>query len=210
MQEKGHKPTESILDRILECFSLQAFKRFASFYKGHLIHLIIEEYVQWFFRFLPGFLGLATRGIFYRIFLAKCASFPKFYPGVFLTHTYGMRIGKDFGVNTGTLIDGRGGITIGNGVLIGPHTTIVTSHHHHTDPDIYMTTVNHVMLPVTIEDDVWIGANVVIRGGITIHKGAVIAAGAVVTHDVDEYKKVGGVPAKEIGDRRTKSVPSES
>ena len=209
MQENGSKPASSLLDKILDRLSMNALKRFASFYRGHLIHLVIEEYIQWFFRFLPGFMGLMVRGTVYRLLLVKCASFPKFYPGVFLTHTYGMKAGRDFGINTGTLIDARGGLTIGDGVLIGPHVTIVTSHHQHADPDVFMTTVNHVLLPVVIENDVWIGANAVIRGGITIHKGAVIAAGAVVTHDVESYKIVGGVPAREIGDRRTKNAPVE-
>jgi acetyltransferase-like isoleucine patch superfamily enzyme len=209
MQDDETKPAASLLDKILDRFSLKALKRFAGFYKGRLVHLVVEEYIQWFFRFLPGFLGLIIRGTVYRILLAKFASFPKIYPGVFLTHTYGMKVGKDFGVNTGTLIDARGGLTIGDGVLIGPHVTIVTSHHQHADPNVYMTTVNHVMLPVTIEDDVWLGANVMIRGGITVHKGAVVAAGAVVTKDVESYKIVGGVPARVIGDRRTKNAPVE-
>ena len=62
MQENGSKPESSLMDKILDRFSLKALKRFASFYRGHLIHLVIEEYIQWFFRFLPGFLGLIVRG----------------------------------------------------------------------------------------------------------------------------------------------------
>ncbi len=52
--------------------------------------------------------------------------------------------------------------------------------------------------PVTIGNDVWIGANAVVMGGVTVGDGAVIAAGAVVTHDVPPYAIVGGVPAKVI------------
>ncbi len=86
--------------------------------------------------------------------------------------------------------------------MIGPYVTIVSSQHQILDPDIPVTTLNHIMMPVHISDDVWIGAHSVIRGGISIGRGAVIAAGAVVTHDVGDYKIVGGVPAVEIGDRR--------
>jgi acetyltransferase-like isoleucine patch superfamily enzyme len=64
-----------------------------------------------------------------------------------------------------------------------------------------MTSLDHILKPVVIEDDVWIGAHVFIRGGVRIGKGAVIAAGAVVVEDVMEYQIVGGVPAKVIGDR---------
>jgi maltose O-acetyltransferase len=187
-------------------FDLQAFKRFARFYKGHLFHIISEEYLLWFSRFLPGFTGLFIRWLVYKCLLGKLDSFARIYPGVFFTHTYGIRIGRDFGVNTGTLLDGRGGIDIGDKVLIGPNVVIVSSQHQFQDPDIPMTNLDHVMMPVKIGDDVWIGAQAVIRGGISIGRGAVVAAGAIVTHDVEEYKIVGGVPAVEIGDRRTKKV----
>lgn len=55
--------------------------------------------------------------------------------------------------------------------------------------------------PVVVGDDVWIGANVVILPGVEIKRGAVIAAGAVVTKDVGELEIVGGVPARVIGRR---------
>ena len=55
-----------------------------------------------------------------------------------------------------------------------------------------------IIKKVTIEDDVWIGASAVIMPGVTLHKGAIIGAGAVVTKDVDEYTVVAGVPAKPI------------
>lgn len=54
---------------------------------------------------------------------------------------------------------------------------------------------------VFIGNDVWIGLNVIIMGGCSIGNGAIIAAGAVVTHDVPSYEIWGGVPAKKIGDR---------
>ena len=57
-----------------------------------------------------------------------------------------------------------------------------------------------IIKKVTIEDDVWIGTGAVILPGVTLHRGAVIGAGAVVTKDVDAYTVVGGVPAKFIKD----------
>jgi acetyltransferase-like isoleucine patch superfamily enzyme len=55
--------------------------------------------------------------------------------------------------------------------------------------------------PVTIEDYAWVGCRVVILPGVCIGKGAVVAAGAVVTKDVPPYAIVGGVPARTIGER---------
>ena len=56
--------------------------------------------------------------------------------------------------------------------------------------------------PVIIENDVWIGANVIILPGVTIHEGSIIAAGAVVTKDVECYTIVAGNPAKVIKKRK--------
>lgn len=59
---------------------------------------------------------------------------------------------------------------------------------------------------VTVGHDVWMGHNAIVMGGVTIGNGAVIAAGAVVTHDVQPYEIVGGVPAKHIGWRYGRSI----
>ena len=56
--------------------------------------------------------------------------------------------------------------------------------------------------PIMICDDVWIGARAIIMGGCTIGKGSIIAAGSVITHDVEEYSIVGGNPAKLIRKRK--------
>jgi acetyltransferase-like isoleucine patch superfamily enzyme len=58
------------------------------------------------------------------------------------------------------------------------------------------------MKPVIIKDDVWIGANAIILGGVTLGKGVIIGAGAVVTKSVPDYYVVGGVPAKKIYSRK--------
>lgn len=92
-----------------------------------------------------------------------------------------------------------GAITIGAGCLISQNVTIVTSNHNidKNQPIIKQTwrTANNF---VTIGDDVWVGANSVILPGTTIHNGAVIAAGSIVTRDVPEYAIVAGNPAKVI------------
>lgn len=88
----------------------------------------------------------------------------------------------------------RGGITIGDGSLIGHNVVLATINH---DLSPFKNRENHYA-PIVIEDNVWIGSNATILPGITIGRWAVVAAGAVVTKDVEAYTVVGGVPAKEI------------
>jgi maltose O-acetyltransferase len=181
---------------------LQRLTRFSKRYKGKLLHLFVEEQVGWLVRSVPGMAGMALRYILYRMLFQEMKSFPFFYPGVHLTHTYGIRVGRGFSVNTGALIDGRGGIRFGDDVLVGPYAVITSSNHAFKQLDRPMASVDHVMAPVTIGNDVWIGAQTVITGGVTVGNGVVVAAGAVVTSDVPDYMIVGGVPARVIGDRR--------
>jgi maltose O-acetyltransferase len=87
-------------------------------------------------------------------------------------------------------------LSIGNNVSIAGEVRIFTMQHDIDDPDF-----SEVSGPVKIEDYVVIGTRVTILPGITIGKGAVIASGAVVTHSVDPYTVVGGVPAHFIRNR---------
>ena len=176
-------------------------ERFRKRYSGHLFHIWIEEYIGWLIRNLPSMEGMLVRYGLYRLVFKEIKSFALIYPGVYFTHTYGIEVGRSFSVNSGTIIDGRGGITIGDDVMVGPHTAIYSSGHNFTQLDRPMTSLDHIMSPVVIKNGVWIGAHVCIPGGITIGQGAVVAAGAVVTKDVEDYMIVSGVPAKSIGKR---------
>jgi acetyltransferase-like isoleucine patch superfamily enzyme len=97
-------------------------------------------------------------------------------------------------VNPYAMISGK--VTCGDGVRIASHVSLVGFNHGYDDPDTPIYLQKHETLGITIEDDVWIGANVVVVDGVTIGRGAVIAAGAVVSKDVPPMAIVGGVPAK--------------
>lgn len=104
--------------------------------------------------------------------------------------------GNNFYMNAGCHLLGE--ITIGDDVMIGPKTIIWGRDHGIENNGIPMKKQSHVYSPITIEDDVWIAANVTILKGVTIGKGAVIGAGAVVVKDVPPYAIVVGNPAKVI------------
>ena len=97
-------------------------------------------------------------------------------------------------INSGCQFQDQGGITIGEGTLVGPKCVIATLNHN-MDPS---KRANIKPAPVVIGKNVWIGANCTILPGVTIGDGAVIAAGAVVNKDVPANTVVGGIPAKVI------------
>ena len=105
-----------------------------------------------------------------------------------------LKIGKNVFINSCCQFQDQGGITIGDGTLVGPKTVIATLNHH-MDP---IKRANLFPKPVVIGKNVWIGANVTILPGVTIGDGAIIAAGAVVNKNVEANTVVGGVPAKLI------------
>jgi acetyltransferase-like isoleucine patch superfamily enzyme len=108
-----------------------------------------------------------------------------------------LTIGHHTRVNRSCCLDARGGLSIGNNVSISPDVAILTMEHLKDDPDFATVT-----RPVRIEDHVWIGMRAMVMPGVTIGRGAVVAAGAVVTRDVPAGAIVGGIPAHPIGQRR--------
>jgi len=100
-------------------------------------------------------------------------------------------------------------LTIGKKVIFGPKPTIITGDHRIDFIGKYIIDVTDTEkesehdAPVVIEDDVWCGANVTILKGVTIGRGSVVAAGAVVTKSFPPYSIIGGVPAKVLKYRFT-------
>lgn len=119
--------------------------------------------------------------------------------GVRFFSPQGVTIGEDSIIGFRTYLDGRAKLSIGNHVDIASEVMIYNSEHAINSTDFHAT-----CNPVTIHDYVFIGPRAIIMPGVTISKGAIIAAGAVVTKDVPEFSIVAGVPAKPIGDRTNK------
>lgn len=117
--------------------------------------------------------------------------------------------GADFGTGVGIRLGARSGLgvncrvggplEIGEDVMMAPGVIILTQNHKFDDPDVPM--IDQGYAPgegVVIEDDVWLCTNAIILPGCRIGKGSIVAAGAVVTKDVEPYAIVGGNPAKFI------------
>lgn len=121
---------------------------------------------------------------------------------------HNLSVGDDTSIPKGTVFYcTEAPLIIGNKVLFGPRPTIITGDHRIDRLGEYIVDVNE-KLPendkmVTIEDDVWTGANITILKGVTIGRGSVVAAGSVVTKSCPPYSIIGGVPAKIIKYRFT-------
>jgi acetyltransferase-like isoleucine patch superfamily enzyme len=110
--------------------------------------------------------------------------------------TKNFSIGENSVINANCRIDTRGGIEIGNSVSISSDVVILTADHDMDSMNFAGST-----RAVCIADYVWIGTRAMILPGVKIGKGAVVAAGSVVTKNVEPYNVVGGVPAKFIKKR---------
>lgn len=117
-----------------------------------------------------------------------------FYPA-------GVQIGKGTIIGQGVFLDGRDRLKIGDHVDIASEVMVYNSEHDVEADDFHANCA-----AVEIGDYVFMGPRVIILPGVKIGKGAVIAAGAVVTKDVPEYAVVGGVPAQVIGERKLKEL----
>jgi acetyltransferase-like isoleucine patch superfamily enzyme len=118
-------------------------------------------------------------------------------------------VGNDVFIGGGANFSTITTINIGNKIMFGPNVTIMGGNHNTSQVGEYMYDVKVKLpgndLPITIEDDVWVGARAIILNGVKIGRGSVVAAGSIVTRDVEPYSIVAGVPAKKIKMRFSES-----
>lgn len=110
----------------------------------------------------------------------------------------GIKIGSDSLIGEYTVIRGQGGVTIGDRVYTSPFTQILAVNHVFDDPDRPFIEQGITAEGISIEDDVWLGAGAIITDGVRVGHHSIVAAGAVVTRDVEPCTVVGGVPARPI------------
>ncbi len=162
--------------------------KFSSFLRGLKFYIATNWVTNW-----PSF---RLRHWYYRRILHySIGKDSSLHMGLFVTGQ-NIEIGDNVVINRRVYLDGRMGIKIKNNVSISPEVYILSMEHDPHDP--MFATRGGV---VTIDDNVWIGSRAMILPGVHIGEGAVVAAAAVVTKDVEPYRIVAGVPAKPIGDR---------
>ena len=172
---------------------------------------------------LPGGAGVAARRLWLRAAIRSCGSGVRLGTGCRLFGGGGISLGAGFNavggallgaldgrltvgervsVNVGAVLDAAGGeLIVGPDCMIGPYAVLRASNHAFARRDVPMRAQGHEPGRIELEADVWVGAHAVILAGVRVGKGAIVAAGAVVTKDVPPGAIVGGVPAKVIGSR---------
>ena len=118
----------------------------------------------------------------------------RLFPPVYTDFGKNIKIGKDVFVNSGCCFQDQGGVTLGDGCLVG-HNVVFATLDHDKRPG---RRGDMTAAPIVVGKDVWIGAHATILKGVTIGDGAIVAAGAVVTRDVPPNTIVAGVPARVV------------
>lgn len=132
-----------------------------------------------------------------RDLLAHCGKRVNIERGAYIGCGRGISIGDDSGIGIGAWI-GRG-TTIGSHVMMGPEVMVFTTNHRTRRVDVpIMTQGMEPDRPVTIGDDVWIGARAILLPGVTVHSHSVVGAGAVVTRDIPSGVIAAGNPARVV------------
>lgn len=124
-------------------------------------------------------------------------------------------IGDNSSVQTGSILVGYGDrdtragrISVGDHVRIAPFVQMIAGDHNFADLSRPIAVQGLTLAPIIIEDDVWVAGRVIITAGVTIGRGSILAAGAVVTKDVEPFSIMGGVPAKLL--RRRGPAPASA
>jgi len=163
---------------------------------------ITAVYLNVFFlvKYLPPPVGNFLRWIVSKPFI-KTMSSCRIMEGVTIWYPERLHIGKNVSLNEFVYISAYGGVEIGENTRIGKGTTMISSDHVYERLDIPVFDQGLIGDKIVIGQNVWVGANVTILKGVTIGDNAIIAAGAVVTKNLERNGIYGGVPAKLIKNR---------
>ena len=171
---------------------------------GFIPDPILRTFFPWF-RHTPGMFGFGIRYALLRCLAHRCGDVIAVYPGAYFLNIEQIDIGNHVSIHQMCYFECIGGLKIGSHVSISHGVSVITHEHDYLQSKVPIREAPILLRPVVIEDDVWVGAGAKILGGVTLGKGTVVGAGAVVTRSVPANTIVAGVPAKIIGTRGPES-----
>ena len=160
---------------------------------------ICKEFQNMLLRWVGYIPSHHVRRFIYRFSGMKIGKGSAIHMGAVFYNIAHIHVGSDTIIGEHAILDGRDSLKIGNHVALASEVMIYNSQHDMQAADFHATSG-----PVTIEDYAFIGPRVIILPNVTVGRGAVVAAGAVVTKNVPAFAVFGGVPAKHIAERHLK------
>jgi len=145
---------------------------------------------------------IKVRGAMVRPFFKKCGRNFQLSENVIFCNPHKIEIGNDVYIAPGAWLNGLGGIVIEDEVKISPYVIIETCIHTFKDNSVRFG--GSVVEPIRIGRGSWLASHALVRAGVTIGSGVLVAGNAAVVKDVPDNVMVGGVPAKVLGERREK------
>mgnify|MGYP006128577341 CR=1 FL=1 len=163
------------------------------------LKLFIYSYAEMFLNFFPDFyVGNRMRRLFYSFYFKNCGKNLIVNYNCHFEVPENITLGNNCSFNRNCWVSGGGGLIIGNNVIFGPNIIIHSANHNYENPLLLIKEQGHTFKKVTLGDNIWIGAGAIILPGVNIGSNSIIAAGAVVTKDIEKNSIFGGVPAKFI------------
>lgn len=161
------------------------YRRIYLFFERYFTNILMKNFPSW-----------SVRKLWFRLMGIKIGEKSHIDMSTYFLATRHLSLGKYVHINQGCFIDSRGTISMGNYISISHYVRLCSGGH-----DLSSPTFEGEHAPIIINDYCWIGIGATILKGVTLGEGCVVAAGSVVTKDVEPYSIVGGIPAKKIGER---------
>jgi acetyltransferase-like isoleucine patch superfamily enzyme len=155
-----------------------------------------------YFRMTKGKKGLLIRYVLLKTIANNVGDNVAVHPNVYIFNYEGLSIGNNVSIHPMSYIEAKGGIKIGDDVSIAHAVTLLSVNHIYSDINTPIKDQGIDYKETEIKSNVWIGAKASVLAGIMVGSGSIIATGAVVTKNVDEYAVVGGIPATVIKYRK--------
>jgi acetyltransferase-like isoleucine patch superfamily enzyme len=166
-----------------------------------LRQILTWELIRWLvvpLSIVPGVAGIIIRYVVLRWLVKESRGFFRVLERVTIEYPEGLSLGRGVGLNLGCWINARGGVTIGDNVIMGPYCVIHSANHRLDQLNVPVQQQGFEEKPVRIGNNVWLGARVTVLPGVTIADNAVVGAGAVVTKDIPSNAIAFGNPAHVI------------
>lgn len=153
-----------------------------------MLHKLIFTYLNWREKIAD-----KLTMIRYRRQLLTCGTDCKIWKGAVIHDPELVSLGNRVGIGNNVVIWGSGNVKIMDDVLIAAN-SVITSAGHEVGNGKYNTTL--LKKPIVLQNNVWIGAGVIVLPGVSVGENSIVAAGSVVNHDVPPNVIVAGIPAK--------------